>query len=167
MHKNRHHIYRSRSHSVNRKADVANQLRLTDAFLTKEDFEAYLCWEFRKANSDQDPISNTKACTHASLVPSVSIGYTTVLAVLWPSVNFICFVVFVCFVMFVCFVTFFLLIKAFGLARPVERYNHDLSSILQRFGLNRRHSLASINSIAVGQAMLLRTLLLALCPPLR
>ncbi|KAG2021923.1 hypothetical protein GB937_004477 [Aspergillus fischeri] len=57
---------------------------------------------------------------------------------------------------------FFLLIKAFGMARPVERYNHNLSSILQRFSLSRRPSLASTNSIAVGQAMLLRTLLLAL-----
>ncbi|RHZ51511.1 hypothetical protein CDV55_100980 [Aspergillus turcosus] len=34
--------------------------------------------------------------------------------------------------------------------------------LLQRFGLTRRPSLASINSLSVGQAMLLRTLLLAL-----
>jgi hypothetical protein len=125
------------------------------------------------------------ACTHASLVPSVSVEYTTVLAVLlWPFVNFLCFVnlpcfiVFICFVRFVCFITFFLLIKvcssssylsylhsshqAFVLGRPVERYNHDLSPILQRYGPSRHPSLASINSIAVGKAMLLRTLLLDL-----
>ncbi|KAF4245130.1 hypothetical protein CNMCM6805_006563 [Aspergillus fumigatiaffinis] len=114
------------------------------------------------------------ACTHASLVPSVSVGYTTILAVLWPFVNFtyfvnfiwfvnfLCFVNFPCFVVYVCFIAFFLLIKAFGLGRPVERYNHDLSPILQRYGPSRHPSLASINSIAIGKAMLLRTLLLAL-----
>ncbi|KAF4213840.1 hypothetical protein CNMCM5878_009902 [Aspergillus fumigatiaffinis] len=108
------------------------------------------------------------ACTHASLVPSVSVGYTTILAVLWPFVNFTYFVNFIwfvnfpCFAVYVCFITFFLLIKAFGLGRPVERYNHDLSPILQRYGPSRHPSLASINSIAIGKAMLLRTLLLAL-----
>jgi hypothetical protein len=138
----------------------------------------------RFAVQGHEAIEMLAACTHASLVPSVSVGYTTILAVLWPFVNFtyfvnfICFVNFPCFVVYVCFIAFFLLIKvcssssylsylhsshqAFGLGRPVERYNHDLSPILQRYGPSRHPSLASINSIAVGKAMLLRTLLLDL-----
>ncbi|KAF7136854.1 hypothetical protein CNMCM5793_006424 [Aspergillus hiratsukae] len=44
--------------------------------------------------------------------------------------------------------------------RPVVNYHR--SRLLQRFGLTRRSSPASINSLSVGQAMLLRTLLLTL-----
>ncbi|RHZ45039.1 uncharacterized protein CDV56_103546 [Aspergillus thermomutatus] len=46
--------------------------------------------------------------------------------------------------------------------RPVVNYHNDLSRLHQRFGLTRRPSLASINGLSVGQAMLLRTLLLSL-----
>jgi hypothetical protein len=46
--------------------------------------------------------------------------------------------------------------------RPVVTYHNDLSRLLQRFGLTRRPSLASTNSLSVGQAMLLRTLLITL-----
>ncbi|KAF7131123.1 hypothetical protein CNMCM5793_004110 [Aspergillus hiratsukae] len=53
------------------------------------------------------------------------------------------------------------LIWGFKDTSPVN-YHNDLSRLLQRFGLTRRPCLALINSLSVGQAMLLRTLLLTL-----
>ncbi|KAF4180045.1 hypothetical protein CNMCM8927_008511 [Aspergillus lentulus] len=46
--------------------------------------------------------------------------------------------------------------------RPVVMYNNDLSRLLRRLRLTRRPSLASTNGVSVGQAMLLRTLLITL-----
>lgn len=46
--------------------------------------------------------------------------------------------------------------------RPVVNYHNDLSRLLQRLRLTRRPSLASTNSVSIGQAMLPRTLLITL-----
>jgi hypothetical protein len=48
------------------------------------------------------------------------------------------------------------------LPRLAVNYHNELSRLLQRFGLTRRPSLALIYSLSVGQAMLLRTLLLTI-----